>query len=1023
MIRRTIPVMVLLLVASLTAVAPSLAQDESPPASSLVRLAGDGRAATAAAIAGQRDTADHVLIARQDSFPDALVGAVLAGALDAPILLAATDGLPEATADAIADLGASSATLLGGTAALGDAVETALRDLGLDVDRLAGDGRHATAAAIVRTAVAADPTIPGQVAGQRTALVASAAGFADALVGGAVAAGEGLPLLLVDADGVPEQTSTLVDELAIERLVVLGGTAVISEATVADLEALDVDVTRLAGDGRQATAAEVATWAMTALDWRPTAAVLATGDDFPDALAAAPLAGEVTAPVLLAGGDVASDALASALGCTVSTLYVAGGENAVSDEEAQSVLDAAATGDVCDLAVTAFPDVAVVPVGQAFTVTADLLDRDSSFAAVDLEGVEATFTVTPDTNSIGMATPTVGMETIPAAADGTAATTFTSNTPGLVVVNVCAAGPDGEETCDTSAVRFAARYAGSLDNMTGHANVIDDEVCLAGSPAEGIARIQISDGTTTFAVDGSEGCLPAHGLTARDIDADIDSWSMAINGAATDNFAAIGSDYGQFETTEAPAYDVNESTVSGVDHIATVPGTSGSTSVNFIDVDGVDVMATSGRFGLKLFDITDPTAPVALGTASMPGFWQNEDMDVDDSRDLIFLSRDPRAYGGSTSDGVAGVYIFDVSDPNNIVELAFHELPTGHTATCVLSESGPCDYLWSGGPATGDHQPEDWAGRPIFVTDITDPAKPFTYPQPLVTNQNDGVTDYAHDVQVDADGIAWVSSRGGIYGYHTMGTHTDPLTGEERVATPVDPVPYAGGTLADEAAPSRLVHNSFRAVGDTADQAADLEASGFAEGELIYNTEEAFSTRCETDGRFVIASLAGSEAGEGFESTPDDPFRLETVGIWSPTMAEGQSPDLFCSAHYFAVKDGIVAYSWYSQGTRFLDLSDPANPRQIAYSRPTGGVSYAPYFHGDYVIVADSSRGVEVLQLNDDAMTALAGEDEVLAPVLPGATFAQRQATGSAGTNAGAWEADPIFGWSCAIPVEETTSA
>ena len=53
----------------------------------------------------------------------------------------------------------------------------------------------------MRAAVAADPTIPGQVAGQRTALVASAAGFADALVGGAVAAGEGLPLLLVDADG------------------------------------------------------------------------------------------------------------------------------------------------------------------------------------------------------------------------------------------------------------------------------------------------------------------------------------------------------------------------------------------------------------------------------------------------------------------------------------------------------------------------------------------------------------------------------------------------------------------------------------------------------------------------------------------------------------------------------------------------------------------------------------------------------------------------------------------------------
>ena len=140
-------------------------------------------------------------------------------------------------------------------------------------------------------------------------------------------------------------------------------------------------------------------------------------------------------------------------------------------------------------------------------------------------------------------------------------------------------------------------------------------------------------------------------------------------------------------------------------------------------------------------------------------------------------------------------------------------------------------------------------------------------------------------------------------------------------------------------------------------------------------------------------------------------------------MVEGQSPDLSCSAHYFDVKDGIVAYSWYSQGTRFLDVSDPANIRQIAYSRPTGGSSYAPYFHGDYVIVADIRRGVEILQLNDDAAAALAGEEEVLAPVLPGATFAQRQATGSSGTDAGQWAPDPIFGWSCPIPVEENTSA
>ena len=55
-------------------------------------------------------------------------------------------------------------------------------------------------------------------------------------------------------------------------------------------------------------------------------------------------------------------------------------------------------------------------------------------------------------------------------------------------------------------------------------------------------------------------------------------------------------------------------------------------------------------------------------------FWQNEDMDVDNRRKLALLSRDPRAYAGSTSretgeadqndaTKIAGVYVIDAKDP------------------------------------------------------------------------------------------------------------------------------------------------------------------------------------------------------------------------------------------------------------------------------------------------------------------------------------------------------------------------
>ena len=62
------------------------------------------------------------------------------------------------------------------------------------------------------------------------------------------------------------------------------------------------------------------------------------------------------------------------------------------------------------------------------------------------------------------------------------------------------------------------------------------------------------------------------------------------------------------------------------------------------------------------------------------------------------------------------------------------------------------------------------------------------------------------------------------------------------------------------------------------------------------------------------------------------------------------------------MKRNLVAYSWYDQGTRILDISNPAKPIQVAYYRPDGGVSWAPYFHRGYIYVADHERGVEVLK-------------------------------------------------------------
>jgi hypothetical protein len=264
------------------------------------------------------------------------------------------------------------------------------------------------------------------------------------------------------------------------------------------------------------------------------------------------------------------------------------------------------------------------------------------------------------------------------------------------------------------------------------------------------------------------------------------------------------------------------------------------------------------------------------------------------------------------------------------------------------------------------------------VTDLRDPYHPSVYPDPVDFSRNDGFTDYSHDVQVDDAGIAWVSGRGGTRGYWTKGLHYDPTLGVARVATAWDPVPYAGGGFEETVAPtrssSRFMHNAWRPLGD--------DAPDPAYGNLIYATEEEFAggsfpNGCANDGPLFISSLEGSYNGEAWRSTPDNKFRLRTVATWHPFGKEGSSTSNDCSAHYFQIEDRILSMSFYSQGSRFLDITDPTSPAEIAYFRPGTG-TWATYPHKGLYYSADRN-GVFVLRLtvepgelsSSQAMTAM----------------------------------------------------
>ena len=167
--------------------------------------------------------------------------------------------------------------------------------------RLAGAERYATAAAL---SAAAYPQ------GAEVAYLASGLGLPDALAGGVAAATEDGPLLLTRPDDLPEATAAELAALDPDRIVVLGGTSVVSDGLLADVEAgTGARVSRLAGEDRFATAAAVAEVAFEEAE----VVYVATGRGFPDGLAGAPAAALEDAPLLLTERDRLPEATAEAL--------------------------------------------------------------------------------------------------------------------------------------------------------------------------------------------------------------------------------------------------------------------------------------------------------------------------------------------------------------------------------------------------------------------------------------------------------------------------------------------------------------------------------------------------------------------------------------------------------------------------------------------------------------------------------------------------------------------------------------
>jgi spore germination protein YaaH/putative cell wall-binding protein len=263
-----------------------MVQAESSSEASSVRLAGSDRYLTAVQISqAGRSSSSNVVLARGDNFPDALAGAVLAHKLKAPLLLTDSAQLRPEVETEIKRLGASKVYLLGAQGALSTTIETRLTALKVSFQRLQGADRFGTAASIARTTGAPDAE----------AFLVTGYTFADALSISSYAAAHNIPILMTDPGSLPAETDKVLKELKIKKITIIGGSGAVSPDVENTLKNSGYTTERIQGADRYETNIKV----IQTLNFDRSEVFIATGENYPDALAGAVLAAQQNQPIFL----------------------------------------------------------------------------------------------------------------------------------------------------------------------------------------------------------------------------------------------------------------------------------------------------------------------------------------------------------------------------------------------------------------------------------------------------------------------------------------------------------------------------------------------------------------------------------------------------------------------------------------------------------------------------------------------------------------------------------------------------
>ncbi|MHB1447382.1 MAG: cell wall-binding repeat-containing protein, partial [Acidimicrobiales bacterium] len=200
--------------------------------------------------------------------------------------------------------------VLGGSAALAPGIDSTLTGKGFKVVRIEGNTRYATAVAIAE-----------QLGNPKTIFEVTGQDFPDGLSAGPAAIAQGAAILLTAGATQSSETSSYLSAHPSDVRYAIGGPAARA----------DRGATAVEGPDRYATSVAVARRFFS----RPSLIGVATGANFPDALAAGPALG-VTSPLLLVPSSSPLPASVagylSSVGQTLNSFEIFGGTTAVTQQ-------------------------------------------------------------------------------------------------------------------------------------------------------------------------------------------------------------------------------------------------------------------------------------------------------------------------------------------------------------------------------------------------------------------------------------------------------------------------------------------------------------------------------------------------------------------------------------------------------------------------------------------------------------------------------------------------------------------